>query len=386
MNLPSYIVVNIVETLLRAIPFSCKTGLIKIGNADRNSPVFLTCNYHLTVQRVTRVLKGIDCYLLVANSRGHNVWCGSTGGHFTNHDIVSVLKTSGMEELVNHRNVILPQLAATGVESKVIKQKTGWRVIWGPVYAKDIPSFIKNKLKKTPKMSEVGFPLMQRIEMAAMWAFSFSIIASIIIIPFWREMLLSLNALIWGLPFLIFVSFPLYSRWLNPKKKGTGFSKYTVIFDIGRMPLLFWVIFLLCLVIWSISVNTFTWGFMLRWGFVSFVVLLLISSDLMGSTPVYKSGLHEDRFLNVILDEEMCKGAGFCEQVCPRNCYEMDKMRHIATMPRSDQCVQCGACIVQCPFDALYFETPKGEMIAPEVVRRFKLNLIGKRRVKAEGK
>jgi NAD-dependent dihydropyrimidine dehydrogenase PreA subunit len=386
MNLPSYIVVNIVETLLRAIPFPCKTGLIKIGNADRNSPVFLTCNYHLTVQRVTRVLKGIDCYLLVANSRGHNVWCGSTGGHFTNHDIVSVLKTSGMEELVNHRNVILPQLAATGVESKVIKQKTGWRVIWGPVYAKDIPSFIKNKLKKTPKMSEVGFPLMQRIEMAAMWAFSFSIIASIIIIPFWREMLLSLNALIWGLPFLIFVSFPLYSRWLNPKKKGTGFSKYTVIFDIGRMPLLFWVIFLLCLVIWSISVNTFTWGFMLRWGFVSFVVLLLISSDLMGSTPVYKSGLHEDRFLNVILDEEMCKGAGFCEQVCPRNCYEMDKMRHIATMPRSDQCVQCGACIVQCPFDALYFETPKGEMIAPEVVRRFKLNLIGKRRVKAEGK
>jgi NAD-dependent dihydropyrimidine dehydrogenase PreA subunit len=386
MNLPSYIVVNIVETLLRAIPFPCKTGLIKIGNADRNSPVFLTCNYHLTVQRVTRVLKGIDCYLLVANSRGHNVWCGSTGGHFTNHDIVSVLKTSGMEELVNHRNVILPQLAATGVESKVIKQKTGWRVIWGPVYAKDIPSFIKNKLKKTPKMSEVGFPLMQRIEMAAMWAFSFSIIASIIIIPFWREMLLSLNALIWGLPFLIFVSFPLYSRWLNPKKKGTGFSKYTVIFDIGCIPLLFWVIFLLCLVIWSISVNAFTWGFILRWGFVSFVVLLLISSDLMGSTPVYKSGLHEDRFLNVILDEEMCKGAGFCEQVCPRNCYEMDKMRHIATMPRSDQCVQCGACIVQCPFDALYFETPKGEMIAPEVVRRFKLNLIGKRRVKAEGK
>jgi len=386
MNLPSYIVVNIVETLLRAIPFPCKTGLIKIGNADRNSPVFLTCNYHLTVQRVTRVLKGIDCYLLVANSRGHNVWCGSTGGHFTNHDIVSVLKTSGMEELVNHRNVILPQLAATGVESKVIKQKTGWRVIWGPVYAKDIPSFIKNKLKKTPKMSEVGFPLMQRIEMAAMWAFPFSIIASIIIIPFWREMLMSLNALIWGLPFLIFVSFPLYSRWLNPKKKGTGFSKYTVIFDIGRMPLLFWVIFLLCIVIWSISVNAFTWGFMLRWGFVSFVVLLLISSDLMGSTPVYKSGLHEDRFLNVILDEEMCNGAGFCEQVCPRNCYEMDKMRHIATMPRSDQCVQCGACIVQCPFDALYFETPKGEMIAPEVVRRFKLNLIGKRRVKAEGK
>ena len=386
MNFLKYIVVNIIETLLRVIPFPCKTGLIKIGSPDRNSPVFLTCNYHLTVEKVKRALKGIDCYLLVANSRGHNVWCGSTGGHLTNHNIISVLKTSGIEELVDHRNVILPQLAATGIESRVIKKKTAWKVIWGPVYAKDIPAFIENRFKKTPERREVKFPLEQRIEMAAMWAFPFSIIASIIIIPFRPEMLLPLNALIWGLSFLIFASLPLYSRWLNPKKKGTSFSKYTVIFDFGRIPLLLWVIFLFCLVIWSISVNVFTWGFILRWGFISFFILLLISSDLMGSTPVYKSGLHEDRFLKVILDEEKCKGAGFCELVCPRNCYEVYKNRHIATISRENQCVQCGACIVQCPFDALYFESPKGEIIAPEAVRRFKLNLIGKRLVKVEGK
>ena len=99
----------------------------------------------------------------------------------------------------------------------------------------------------------------------------------------------------------------------------------------------------------------------------------------MGSTPVYKSGLHEDRFLKVILKEEKCKAAGFCEEVCPRNCYEVNSSRHIATMPRANQCVQCGACIVQCPYDALYFESPKGEIIPPETVRKFKLNLIGKR-------
>ncbi|MEA3421741.1 MAG: HgcAB-like fusion protein, partial [Acidobacteriota bacterium] len=290
MNLLKYIIVSIIETLLRVIPFPCKTGLIKIRNPDRNSPVFLTCNYHLTVEKVKRALKGIDCYFLVANSRGHNVWCGSTGGHLTNHNIISVLKTSGIEELVDHRNVILPQLAATGIESRVIKKKTAWKVIWGPVYAKDIPAFIENRFKKTPEKREVKFPLEQRIEMAAMWAFPFSIIASIIIIPFWREMLLPLNTLIWGLSFLIFASFPLYSRWLNPKRKGTSFSKYTVIFNFGRIPLLLWVIFLFCLVIWSISVNAFTWRFILRWGFISFVILLLISSDLMGSTPVYKSG------------------------------------------------------------------------------------------------
>ena len=386
MNSLKYIIVNIVETLLRAVPFPCRTGLIEIGNPNRNSPVFLTCNYHLTVERVKRALKGIDCYLLVANSRGHNVWCGSTGGHLTNHNVISVLNTSGIEELVDHRTVILPQLAATGIESTVIHKKTGWKLVWGPVYGKDIPPFIENKFKKTPEMRKVKFLLVQRIEMAAMWAFPFSIIASIIIIPFWREMLLPLNVLIWSLSFLIFVSFPLYSRWLNPKKKGTSFSKYTVIFDFSRIPMILWVIFLFCLVVWSISVDAFTWGFILRWGFISFVVLLLISSDLMGSTPVYKSGLHEDRFLKVILEEEKCKGAGFCEQVCPRNCYEVDRNQHIATIPRAEQCVQCGACLVQCPFDALYFESPKGEIITPEAVRRFKLNLIGKRLVKVQGK
>lgn len=379
MNLFDYIIVNIVETLLRIVPFPGKTGLNKIGNPDRNSLVFLTCNYHLTVARVKRALKGIDCYLLVANSRGHNVWCGSAGGHFTNHDVVSVLKTSGIEELVDHRNVILPQLAATGIESRVIREKTGWEVTWGPVYAKDIPSFIENKFNKTSEMREVRFPLLQRIEMAAMWAFPFSVIASLIMIPFWREKLLPSNALIWGLPVLVFVSFPLYSKWLNPKKRGMSFSKYTIVFDFGRIPLLLWAIFLSCIVVGSISLNIFTWGFVLRWGFVCFVILLLISSDLMGSTPIYKSGLHEDRFLKVILDEEKCKGVGFCEQVCPRNCYEVDMRRHIALMPRPDQCVQCGACIVQCPFDALYFQSPKGEIIYPETTRKFKLNLIGKR-------
>jgi ferredoxin len=41
--------------------------------------------------------------------------------------------------------------------------------------------------------------------------------------------------------------------------------------------------------------------------------------------------------------------------------------------------VQCGACIVQCPFDALSFAAPDGTHVAPEVIREFKLNLLGSR-------
>jgi len=111
-----------------------------------------------------------------------------------------------------------------------------------------------------------------------------------------------------------------------------------------------------------------------------------LSLDMAGSTPVYKSGLHEDRLLKVVLDEEKCRVAGFCEQVCPRNCFEVDKQRHVTTRPRADLCVQCGACIVQCPFDALHFESPGGEVILPETIRKFKLNLMGKRLMEVDGK
>lgn len=383
MNL-NYLIAYIVETLLRLIPISCKTGLIKIGNPDTNSPVILTCNYHLTVEKVKRALDGIDAYLLVANSRGVNVWCSATGGLFTNHDVISVLKTSGIEEIVDHRNVILPQLAATGIEGDIVQKKTGWKVTWGPVYAKEIPLFIKNNFDKTAEMRKVEFSLVQRIEMAVAWAFPISITLIPIMSVFWSAAILPLTFMIWILSISIFVSFPLYAHRLSSKGKRIGI----VFFDFGRggFQLILWGILIIGLVIYSILVGDFNWRFIFSWGFISFIVVLILSLDLMGSTPVYKSSLHEDRFLKVILDENKCNGCGFCEQVCPRNCFEVDKNRHIATMPGAVRCVQCGACIVQCPFNALYFKNPKGEIIAPEIIRKFKLNLMGKRFVKVKEK
>jgi len=136
------------------------------------------------------------------------------------------------------------------------------------------------------------------------------------------------------------------------------------------------------LVAYSLLAGDFSWRFILQWGFASLIVILMLSIDLTGSTPVYKSGLLEGRLLKIVLDEEKCRGAGFCEAVCPRDCYEIDENRHIATIPGAERCVQCGACIVQCPFDALYFGGPQGAIIPPGDIRRFKLNMMGKRLVK----
>jgi len=376
----NFLLINVLQTLLRVLPFPCKTGLVKIGSPGRNAPVLLTGNFHLTVERVRRALEGIDAYLFVANSRGVNVWRAATGGHLTNHDVVSVLKTSGIEDLVSHRQVILPQLAATGIEGKVIEKKTGWKVVWGPVYATSIPRFLSGGLEKTVDMRTVSFPWPQRLEMAVAWAFPISAL-SFLVFPFWREGVLPLVGFVWGWAVLIFLGFPIYQRRL--RTRTTGMNVGFIFFNFGERGLLLslWVLFMLGLGGYTTLAGDFSWTLALRWGLSSLIVVLILGLDLTGSTPVYKSGLNEDRLLGIVLDAERCKGAGFCEQVCPTNVFEVDYDQRLASLPRAEQCVQCGACIVQCPFDALYFQSPKGDVVAPDTVRRFKLNLLGKRKV-----
>ncbi len=376
-----YLAIVVIQTLLRVLPFPCRTGLIEIGKPHRNSPVLLTGNFQLTVARVERALAGLDAYLLVANSRGVNVWCAATGGLLTDHDVVTVLKASGIEDLVDHRQVILPQLAATGIEGKAIQRRTGWRVIWGPVRAAAIPAFLRNGFRTNRSMRTVSFPWPQRLEMAVAWAFPMSLLA-LLVLPVWKEGVLPLIGLMWVVSLVMFLGFPLYEQRLRREGTRVGF----VFFDFGPrgVLLLLWALFVTGIVAYAVVSHVAFWPPTLRWGLSSLVVILLLSLDLMGSTPVYKSGVHEDRLLRIRLDPERCKGAGFCEHVCPVDVLVVDPSRHLAALPRAAHCVQCGACIVQCPFDALHFESESGEVVTPETVRRFKLNLLGKRLVKPE--
>ncbi len=372
-----YDVFVIVYTFLfRMFPLSYKTGIIRINHPDRDSPVFVTGNYALTVIRVKQALKTLNCFLLVANSKGINVWCGATGGHFTTHDVLSILKTSGIAEMVNHRKVILPQLAATGIEMKEIERESSWKIVWGPVYAKDIPKFIENEWTKTDNMRKVTFTFIQRIEMAVIWALPFSIIGSLIVGFIWPNMLLLFNALIWGLAFLTYTFFPYYVKQIP---KGFHFSKYTILFDFNFLTFFIWLLTEIVLLCLALFVPGFVWQDFLQWSVTLLIVLLFISMDLKGSTPIAKSGLHEEGTIKINLDLDKCKGIGSCKEVCPRECFEVDKINHTAKVVRASQCVQCGACIVQCPLDAIVFRNIKGEIINPEMIRKYKLNLLGKR-------
>lgn len=366
-----------VQTLLRVLPFPTRTGLVRIGDPGPGSPVLLTGNFRLTVDRVRSALTGLDAYLLVANSRGVNVWCAATGGLLTDHDVISVIKTSGIDGLVDRREVVLPQLAATGIDGKHVRQRTGWRVVWGPVEAADIPRFLSTGRSSTPAMRAVTFGWRRRFEMGVAWAFPMSLL-SLVLLAFWPAGVLPLVGLVWVVALGLFLAFPLYEPLLHTHTRHRGL----VVFDAGQrgLPVVIWAGLVAVAAGVAVATGHFSWGEAWRWGLASLVVLLLLGLDLTGSTPVYKSGLHEDRLLEIALDEERCRGAGFCEQVCPKHVFEVDHGRRLATLARRGDCVQCGACIVQCPFDALHFDRPDGQAIAPATIRRYKLNLLGSRR------
>ncbi len=347
-------------TAFRLFPWPTRTGLRTIGNPGPNSPVILTCNFVLTVAQVERALRGLDGWLLVANSRGINVWCAAGGGHLTTHDAVSALKTTGISERVTHRRVILPQLAAVGIEADHVQERTGWQVIWGPVDARHLPGFLRGE--EDPHMRQVAFDLRGRLEMAVMWAAPLSLLALVTLL-FWPAGFLPLVALIWGVALAVYLAFPLYEP-LVARGSLVGFVALFAGLTLAGVALA------------GTLTDHLTLPFLTRWGGLGIGVVLLLAIDLAGSTPLYKSWLHDDRRYRVVLEADQCIACGRCAQVCPRGVFVVEE---VAALPHADRCEQCGACIVQCPTDALAFLTPSGERIPPKTIRRYKLNLMGQR-------
>jgi len=58
---------------------------------------------------------------------------------------------------------------------------------------------------------------------------------------------------------------------------------------------------------------------------------------------------------------------------------EVDSKAHKVSIISENECVQCGACIVQCPEDALAFVDGSGRRIPPDEIRRYKVSLLGER-------
>ncbi len=150
----------------RGIPI--EPGLYRAGNPSSESPIVVTANYELTYYTVMRALAkdDIDAWVLVCDTAGINVWCAARGIHFNSDDVVQIIRLTGIADLVDHRELILPQLAAAGMDPTDIRRRTGFKVEYGPVRIQDLSKWLElEKPKPKPReMATVTFNLRERME------------------------------------------------------------------------------------------------------------------------------------------------------------------------------------------------------------------------------
>jgi len=143
--------------------YTVEPGLYALGRPDSQSPVLVTANYKLSFDHLRSALPGRNAWILVLDTKGVNVWCAAGKGTFGTAELVRRIESSGLDRIVEHRQLILPQLSAPGLAPHKVKRLSGFEVKYGPIRAKDLPAFLDSGGRATPAMRRKIFPLWERI-------------------------------------------------------------------------------------------------------------------------------------------------------------------------------------------------------------------------------
>lgn len=125
-------------------PVSVDPGVRPFGNPGPESPVLITSNYALTYFTVEADIKAakIDCYLVVTDTGGLSVEAAVAGRYFSAAKIAESLREYGIAEMVSHKILIIPGLAAR--LSGETEEESGWKVLVGPRDSSGIGQMIRD--------------------------------------------------------------------------------------------------------------------------------------------------------------------------------------------------------------------------------------------------
>lgn len=143
--------------------FNVEPGLYRLGTPDSDSQVLVSANYKMSFDSLRKELKGIDAWILVLDTKGINVWCAAGKGTFGTQELVNRISIVQLDKFVSHRTVIVPQLGAPGISAHEVKKFSGFKVIYGPVRAKDVKQFIRLGMQATTQMREVRSSFYDRL-------------------------------------------------------------------------------------------------------------------------------------------------------------------------------------------------------------------------------
>ena len=148
--------------------YAVEPGLYAVGKPGGDSSVLVSANYKLTFDVLRKNLEGLDCWLLILDTKGVNVWCAAGEGTFGTDELVNRIEFVQLAKVVNHRKLILPQLGAPGVNAHEVAKRTGFFVTFGPVRADDIQAYIADGCKATKEMRRVQFTFTDRLVLTPM--------------------------------------------------------------------------------------------------------------------------------------------------------------------------------------------------------------------------
>ena len=122
----------------------------------------MTANYKMTFDSLRKELGGRNLWILVLDTQGINVWCAAGKGTFSTEELVRRIESSGLDRMVSHRRLVLPQLAAPGVAAHKARELSGFKVVYGPILSADLGRYIDDGFKATAEMRRKTFTALER--------------------------------------------------------------------------------------------------------------------------------------------------------------------------------------------------------------------------------
>lgn len=139
--------VHLAETIYTdpRTPVSVDGGMYKVGNPDKDSPVFFTTNFALTYYTVESDISanGIVCWLLAVDTDGIGVEAAVAGGQLTSAKVKDAFEKADfdLKRDTNHNTLIIPGLSARLQGD--LEDTLGANVKVGPMDSGRIPGWIE---------------------------------------------------------------------------------------------------------------------------------------------------------------------------------------------------------------------------------------------------
>jgi acetyl-CoA decarbonylase/synthase complex subunit gamma len=125
-------------------PIQVQPGVYEINDPQADSAVMVTTNFSITYFSVANEVdgSGLPGWLLVADAEGMSVLTAWAAGKFDAERIAKAVKTTGMEDKVSHRKLIIPGHVSV-LLGELEEELPGWEILVGPREAVDLTGYLK---------------------------------------------------------------------------------------------------------------------------------------------------------------------------------------------------------------------------------------------------